>query len=146
MKKLMMVALLGVAVAMVGCKHRPPQDAAGRAAWMQAKLAKHLELDAAQKEKLLPVLLALSAEREGWRGEGQALVGELKAQVASETFDAATLNKSLAQREAHLTRSRSVLVTELAKFHALLKPEQRKKAAEALGKLEDRMQKWGPHS
>ena len=147
MQKLLFVGAIGLAFLAVGCRHhRAPQDAAQRAVWLQEKLAKRLDLDAEQKAKALPILQAMVSEREGWRGEGARLLDDLKVQVAAESFDQGALNKALAEREAHLAKSRQALVGDLGALHALLKPEQRKKAAEALGKLEDRVQKWGSRS
>ena len=144
MKKLLILGIAVLGVAAMGCRQQhPPKDPAQKAAWLDEKLAEHLHLDADQKARALPILRSLVDERESWRGEGKGLLEDVRIQVAAESFDQDALNMALGQREKHLSQSRQKLVAKLAELQAILKPEQRKKAAEALGKLEDHMQKWG---
>jgi Spy/CpxP family protein refolding chaperone len=142
--------LLSLAALAVGCG---PRGFHGRGAWRHADparraeamtehLAKTLDLTADQQAKTLPLLRALADERQAWRGEAPALLGELKAQFASGAFDAKALDAALKQREAKLARSRALLVQKLAEFHAILNPEQRAKAAEALGRLQARLEAY----
>jgi Spy/CpxP family protein refolding chaperone len=144
MKKLAILFLAGLALLSSAChRHRgwTSADPAERAQAVLKHLSKKLDLDADQKTKALPILLAMATEREEWRGEGADLVKELRLQAGADKFDKAALNKALLAKEAKWAQSRQETVERLAELHALLKPEQRKKAAEMLEHLEKRLKR-----
>jgi Spy/CpxP family protein refolding chaperone len=143
MRSFAIILLAALALACGAC-HRhggwASKDPVERANWALKKLAKKLDLDAEQKAKALPILVAMATQREEWRGEGAKAVEELRTQAEAESFDKAALNKAYGIREAKWAQSRLLFVEHLAELHALLKPAQRQKAAEILAKLEKHLQ------
>ena len=142
MKKFALLAIATLAFLGTGC-HRGcwSKDPAKRAECALDKVASKLGLDADQKIKALPIFVALATQREEWHGEAGRMVEDLRVQTEAEDFDQIALNKSFAAREEKLAQTRKFIVERLAEFHALLRPEQRKKATELLSKLEKHMQK-----
>lgn len=144
MKKLFLGAAIvgGLALLIGGCG-RHPHHRKPNAERITQGLTKKLGLSAEQAAKTQALVQQLIDERQRWRGEGPSLLGELQQQFAASSFDAKALDKSLAGREKKLAQARALLVQKLAEFHAILTPEQRSKAAEALGKLQAR---WQAHA
>lgn len=140
MKKLMILITLGaLALGTTAChRHWGAKDPAERASKLTQLLAKKLDLSEEQRLKAQPLVQALVMERESWRGEGPKALGELKAQFQSESFDRGALEKAALAREAKLAQSRALVVQKLAEFHAILTPAQRAKAADYLGRFEQR--------
>jgi Spy/CpxP family protein refolding chaperone len=142
-KTLIILALGAVALVATACgRHHGwgSQDPAERAASITKLLAKKLDLSEEQKAKVQPLVQALVMERESWRGEGPKALEELKAQFQAEKFDGPALDKAAQAREAKLAQSRQLVVQKLAEFHAILTPAQRAKAADLLGRLQERWQ------
>lgn len=137
-----LLALCAAALLAFGCRqHHAAGDPGQRSERMARHLAKKLDLTAEQKTKTLAILRSLAVEREAWRGEGPAILGDLQAQFESSRFDAKALDQAFAQREKKLAASRALLVQKLGEFHAILSPEQRSKAAALLSKWEARWKK-----
>ena len=67
-------------------------------------------------------------------------MAELEKQFSSETFDPGKLNEISEKSEAELKAFRSKLVQNMARFHALLTPEQKEEAAEYLSEFRQRFE------
>lgn len=105
--------------------------------YITKKLASKLDLDDAQKAKLETIKTELAAKLGSFKGVRKDVQLELVAQLKAEKFDDQKVNKLLENKEKEWVETRKFLTVKMAEFHALLKPEQRKKLA-AL--IEDRIQ------
>lgn len=142
-KTLIILSLGAMALLATACgRHHGwgSKDPAERAAAITKVLAKKLDLSEDQRAKVQPLVQALVMERESWRGEGPKALDELKAQFRADKFDGAALDQAAQAREAKLAQSRQRVVQKLAEFHAILSPAQRAKAADFLGRLQQRWQ------
>lgn len=122
---------------MAGC-HRPhcgwggtPEEKADKVA---GRLAKHLDLDEAQKSRLDAIKNDLLARKGDFQALKEGFHAEALSQIRSGSVDVDKLNADLSDREAKARELRAFLVAKFAEFHAILEPAQREKLAARLEK------------
>ena len=134
------LAVIAVVVMFIASCFR---SADGRMHWVIDKIEDRYELNEEQSAQLLIVGDVLLMTRDQLRGQRTERVEQIADLFAAESFDT---EKSLAawnELNASLNEQVELFVTETAKFHALLTPEQRMEMADKLRKLKYR--RWGRH-
>jgi Spy/CpxP family protein refolding chaperone len=123
----------GLMVLTTGCakKKTPPQeDKIGR---LIQKFSESLDLTEAQKAKVEEIKKEIADKNEQARNErkdeGKEVDEAFKKELSKDKFDPAVINKLLDQKVQKREDQRRFMVAELAKFHAMLTPEQKKKLA-----------------
>ena len=104
--------------------------------YMSKKLASKLDLDDAQKAKLETIKTELAAKLGGMKTMRKDVQLELVSQLKADKFDDQKVNKLFESKEKDWVETRKFMTAKMAEFHALLKPEQRKKLADL---IEDRV-------
>ncbi len=96
------------------------------------RVASHLDLDAAQKQKLALVADAMMEQRKALVADGADPRAELKAVIAGDKFDAARAQALINGKTAAVQDKSPAVVAALAEFYNSLKPEQQQKVRERL--------------
>ena len=118
------------------CGHGFGQMKEKHLTYISKKLASKLDLDDAQKVKLEAIKNELVAKMGSFKSMRKDVQLELVSQLNADKFDEQKANKLLESKEKEWAETRKFLTAKMAEFHAMLKPEQRKKLA-AL--IEDRI-------
>jgi periplasmic protein CpxP/Spy len=104
--------------------------------YISKKLASKLDLDDAQKAKLETIKGELVAKLGSFKSMRKDVQQEFVNQLNADKFDDQKVNKLFETKEKEWAETRKFLTAKMSEFHAMLKPEQRKKLA-AL--IEDRI-------
>jgi len=127
-----------IALVLAGCTRRG-HSVEEKADWFVEKVSNELDLSASQQATLAAIKTDVLARKDlfdSWRYHN--VFDEALAQLEAESLDKEKLNSMLARQEAQRMELRMLLVDKAAEFHAVLTPQQRARAAERLGKLNDR--------
>ena len=108
-----------------------PEERAERRAKMVDRMARRLDLDAAQKARLQVVADKLAAQREAMMKQGDPRA-QVAALVAGDKFDRAKAQAFVAEKTAAVNAASPELVAALGDFYDSLKPEQQAKVRAAL--------------
>ena len=104
--------------------------------YISKKLASKLDLDDAQKAKLESIKTEIAAKLGTFKSMRKDVQLELVNQLKSDKFDDQKVAKLFESKEKEWVETRKFLTAKMSEFHAMLKPEQRKKLA---GLIEDRI-------
>lgn len=135
-----LIGLFGASVALGGltaCGHH-----GGRHAWnaspeeqarwqekMVDRVARRLDLDAAQKQKLAVVATKVQEQRQALRGAGDPRA-DLQQLVAGEKFDRTKAQALVGQKTAAVSAKSPEVIAALGDFYDSLRPEQQAKVRE----------------
>jgi protein CpxP len=111
------------------CGHGYGQLKEKHLTYISKKLASKLDLDDTQKAKLEAIKNELVAKMGSFKSMRKDVQLELVSQLKADKFDDQKVNKLLENKEKEWTETRKFLTVKMSEFHALLKPEQRKKLA-----------------
>lgn len=145
-----LIGLFGASVLVGGlaaCSHRPhglsrwgnPASDAERAEWrarMVDRVAGKLELDDAQKAKLVTLADTLAAQRKAMMGGATDPRTEIQSLMATERFDRAKAQSLVDAKTSAIREASPVVIAAAADFYDSLKPEQQ-------AKVRDFMQRGG---
>jgi len=109
--------------------HRTPEERADRLA---AHLVAELGLDEAQQQQLEQIKQEVLVQQAKLRAHRSASHEEILRFLRSERIDDAQLAEAVARHQAQANELITFFGEELRKFHDMLTPEQREKAAAAL--------------
>ena len=107
-----------------------PQDATEMKARMVEKVARRLDLDAAQKTRLGTLADALNAQRLAMAGNSADPRAEWQGLIAGNTFDRAKATSLVQAKVAAVTTGSPAVITALGDFYDSLRPEQQAKVRE----------------
>ncbi|MBU42464.1 MAG: hypothetical protein CMN76_04535 [Spirochaetaceae bacterium] len=116
------------------------KDPAEMADKVADRIAHKLDLSDSQEEDTRKLALEVIESGKNLRTHRKDMMAELEKQFSSETFDPGKLNEMSEKSEAELKAFRSKLVQNMARFHALLTPEQKEEAAEYLSEFRQRFE------
>jgi periplasmic protein CpxP/Spy len=100
--------------------------------FMSERIIKELNLNEQQKTEVNKIRDEVKAKRDANRQKRQEMAQEMENMFRGETFDKQKALDFAKQREANREEMRSFMVDEMAKFHSILTPEQRNKAADLM--------------
>ncbi len=130
------VIVIGGVLFAAGCGRRyscgTPEQ---KAQWMVDKIKNKLDLSAEQVTEVSKIKDEILAKRDDFRTLREGFYETMLNEVRSDKFDANKVNQLFTANEAKFKELRGFMISELAKFHAVLTPEQREKIAK---KMEER--------
>ena len=101
-------------------------------------LARKLDLDESQKQKVNKIKVEMLAKRKSLTTIKNDVFTEAMAQMDSNDFDENKMNALLNEKEQEIVDFRKFLVAKAGEFHAILTPEQRKELMEKVRKHKKR--------
>lgn len=108
------------------------EKAAHRIDYMVGKLTRTLDLDGAQQERLRSMAGQLHAKMKEIRNDHDQVKGEMIDLISGETVDAGRINRFMDDRMERFKPVKELFAENLARFHAMLTPEQRTKLVAAI--------------
>ena len=137
-KTLLFLGLLGLAAGALfaGCRHKSMDD---RASWVANRISSKLDLDDKQEQVLDRIKNELVAKHKSQSEERNKLAAEAESLVRSAQIDKAAVKQLQARHQALQNEMETLLGEKIVEFHAVLKPEQRNKAADILREFRERM-------
>ena len=125
------------------CAHRihsaSPEE---RGAWVVEKVSKKLELNAAQKSKLVELKNEVIAVRKSMRSDREQNRAELLAMLKQPTLDRQKVNSMVQQKIDQASQHTPLVVDALANFYDSLDDTQRAELAEH---IEDKLAHFDSH-
>lgn len=115
----------------------------GPMGFMMFKIAKELDLTDQQKAEVEKIRDEIKAKREQNRESRKQDMTEMEQMFRGDTFDKTKALDFAKQREVNREEMRSFKVDQMAKFHSILTPEQRNKAADKMKEFRDKKEKRG---
>jgi periplasmic protein CpxP/Spy len=106
-----------------------------KAQWMVDILKNKLDLSKEQVKVVNSIKDEILAKQDDFRDLRKGFYETILNEVRSDKFDANKVNQLFTANEAKFRELRSFMISELAKFHAVLTPEQREQIAK---KMEER--------
>lgn len=103
------------------------------------KVTKDLDLSADQKTKLEDLRKEIKTKMETKKDKRHEGMEELEKAFRQDKFDVAALDAMEQQREADRKEMRAFFKEELVKFHDILTPEQREKAADKMKEMREKI-------
>ncbi len=129
-----LVGALG-SLSLVGCGHHHHRhDPEGHSDYIVKKISRKLDLNDAQKEKLVAVQKALLAARNKHREQKQGQWDSLRSNIPGERLDTDALQTMLNGHADTIKGESPQILDKLAEFHASLTAEQKQKLVEHLDK------------
>lgn len=103
-----------------------------KAEWIVDKIKNKLDLSGEQVTEVNKIRDEILAKRDEFKGLREGFYESMLKEIRSDKFDKNAVNQLLAEKEIKFKELRSFMISEAAKFHAILTPEQREKLAEEL--------------
>lgn len=100
--------------------------------FMLDKITKDLNLSEQQQAEVNKIKDEIKAKKDALRQKRKDHASEFEQMFRSDTFDKQKALELAKQREADREEMRNFIIDEMAKFHAILTPEQRNKVADKL--------------
>jgi Spy/CpxP family protein refolding chaperone len=114
--------------------------------FMSERIITELNLTEQQKTEVNKIRDEVSAKMDANRQKRQGMAQEMENMFRGDTFDSQKALELTKQHEADREEMHTFMIDEMAKFHSILTPEQRNKAAdmmkekrENMGKFKDKM-------
>lgn len=141
MKKMYALVIFAlVALVAANCRH-PGRSLEKRAEWITDKIESKLDLDKSQTQTLGQIRDELVAKAKSNKPQMTQISTEFEALVRSDSMDKNKLKDLQKRREAIHAEMENLLVEKIVTFHAVLKPEQRAKAADSIKDLREHFMK-----
>jgi Spy/CpxP family protein refolding chaperone len=106
------------------------------------KVVKELNLNDQQTTEVNKIKDEIKAKMDANRQKRQDNASEFENMFRSDTFDKSKALDLAKQREANREEMRTFMIDELAKFHSILTPEQRNKAADLMKEKRENRSKF----
>lgn len=118
----------------------------GPMGFMMGKIVSELNLTEQQKAEVEKIREEIKAKRDQNRESRKQDMTEMEQMFRSDTFDKNKALEFAKQRETKRDEMRSFMIDKMAKFHSILTPDQRNKAADKMKEFRekkmDRGGKW----
>jgi len=142
-KTFQMIAISAVAVSFLviaGCAKHRPESFEKKLDLMAEKLTKELKLTAEQQKTVADIKAAILEKREQMKrpdraAEEKEIKKAFSEAILTEKFDQEKLKKLLNSKKDKMDEMRDFMLKELALFHSVLTPEQRKDFVKILEKV-----------
>ena len=140
-KRILAVGLIGLAAGalFVGCRHHRSME--DRASWVTNRVSSKLDLDDKQEQTLERIKTELVAKYKSQAAERAKLGTDVEALVRSAQIDKAKVKELQTRHQALHNEMESLFAEKIVEFHAVLKPEQRNKAADIFREFREKMMK-----
>jgi len=115
----------------------------GPKGFIMFKIAKDLNLTDQQKAEVEKIREEIKAKRDQNRESRKQGMAEMEQMFRGDTFDKTKALDFAKQREVNREEMRSFMVDQMAKFHSILTPDQRNKAADKMKEFHDKKNKRG---
>jgi protein CpxP len=114
-----------------GCAHRckTPEK---RAEWIVDKIKNKLDLSKEQVTEVNKIKDEILAKRDEFKSLHEGVYETVLKEIRSDKIDVNGINQLLSAKEVKFKELRIFMISEAAKFHAVLTPEQREKLAKEL--------------
>lgn len=110
----------------------------GPMGFMMFKIAKELDLSEQQKAEVEKIRDEIKAKRDQNRESRKQDMTEMEQMFRGDTFDKNKALEFAKQQDAKRDEMRSFMIDEMAKFHSILTPDQRNKAADKMKEFRDK--------
>lgn len=114
----------------------------GPMGFIMGKLVEDLDLTVDQKNQVDKIRDEIKAKMEEKKKDRGSHLQEMEQMFRSDTFDKQKALDLAKQREAEREEMRSFMIDEMAKFHSILTPDQRNKAADKLKEFREKKEKF----
>ncbi len=116
-----------------GCAHRnrcgTPEE---KAEWIVNKIKNKLDLSEEQVTEVNKIKDEILAKEDEFKALHEGFYETVLKEIRSDKFDVNAVNQLFTAKEIKFKEVRSFMVSEAAKFHAILMPEQREKLAKKM--------------
>ncbi|MCE9599057.1 MAG: Spy/CpxP family protein refolding chaperone [Spirochaetia bacterium] len=142
MKKMYALIAIATVAVLVGanCRH-PGRSLEKRAEWITEKIDSKLDLNSSQKQELDQIRNELVAKVKSNKPQMEQIATEFETLVRADSMDKSKLKDLQKRRDAIHAEMESLMLDKIVKFHAVLKPEQRAKAADSIKDLREHFMK-----
>jgi Spy/CpxP family protein refolding chaperone len=110
--------------------------------FMLEKVAKQLDLNDQQQAEVNKIKDEIKAKMDENMQKRKDQMGEMEKMFRGDTFDKQKVMDLDKMRETNREEMRTFMIDEMAKFHALLTPDQRNKAADLMKEKQEKMGKF----
>lgn len=114
----------------------------GPMGFIMGKLADELDLSAEQKTQVDKIRDEIKAKMDERKKDRENHMQEMEQMFRSDNFDKQKALDFAKQRDAERDEMRSFMIDEMAKFHSILTPEQRNKAADKMKEFRENKDKF----
>ncbi len=138
-KGFLAIGLIGLAagVLFAGCRHHRSME--DRADWMANRVSSKLDLDDKQEQTLSRIKDELVSKHKSQAAERARLATDAETLIRSAQMDKAKVKELQTRHQALHGEMETLLAEKIIEFHAVLKPEQRNKAADILRDFREKM-------
>ena len=138
-KRILALGLIGLAMGAVfaGCRHHRSME--DKANWVTNRVSSKLDLDDKQEQTLDRIKTELVAKYKSQAAERARLGTDIEALVRSAQIDKAKVKELQTRHQALHSEMEGLLAEKIVEFHAVLKPEQRNKAADIFRDFREKM-------
>lgn len=105
-------------------------------------IAEVLDLNDSQKEKLVGIHESMKDARQAFSQVRLETFDEALELISSETLDQGRVQQLIQRHQSLVNEYSPSVIAAIADFHAVLRPEQKSKAAEFISKWKDRLEHW----
>jgi periplasmic protein CpxP/Spy len=113
-----------------GCGHRysnrTPEE---KAKWIVNKIKNRLDLSEEQVTEVNKIKDEILTRKNDFKALHEGFYETILEETRSDKFNVNTVNQLFAEKEVKFKELRTFMISETAKFHAILTPEQREKIA-----------------
>lgn len=114
----------------------------GPMGFMSERIIKELNLTEQQTAEVNKIKDEIKAKRDANRQKRQDMAMEMENMFRGDTFDKQKAQDFAKQREANREEMRTFMIDEMAKFHSILTPDQRNKAADLMKEKREKRGKF----
>lgn len=114
----------------------------GPMGFIMGKLVEDLDLTVDQKNQVDKIRDEIKAKMEEKKKDRGSHIEEMEQMFRSDTFDKQKALDFAKQRDAQREEMRSFMIDEMAKFHSILTPDQRNKAADKMKEFREKKEKF----
>lgn len=114
----------------------------GPMGFIMGKLADELDLTAEQKSQVDKIKDEIKAKMDEKKNNRENHMQEMEQMFRSDNFDRQKALEFAKQRDAEREEMRSFMIDEMAKFHSILTPDQRNKAADKMKEFREKKEKF----
>jgi periplasmic protein CpxP/Spy len=116
-----------------GCGHRSScRTPEKKAEWIVNKMKNKLDLSGEQVTEVNKIKDEILARQNDFKALHEGFYENMLKETRRDKFDVNAVNQLFAEKEIKFKELRSFMISETAKFHAILTPEQREKIAKKM--------------
>ena len=137
-------ALLILLAVVCGCGHRSKFcmthfSPAKKVEWITKRIAKELDLNDQQKEKLGQIRDEIIAKQAEMRQQKEELINAFISEIPKDTLNLQFLKDLLQEKHQDMEQMYDFTLARLEEFHAILAPQQRQKLAERINEFHNKL-------